>query len=211
MSLLVKVCGLTNPEDAAFAVAEGADLLGFVQHPPSARHCPDLRISAPYLDRAVLVQVGERAEVILGTARQYGFRWVQPYLPGASREEGIRFLREAGLAVILPWPDAPNQVPIPADLYLWEPNPETTGMVGGSGQGHAATFPPPGPFLLAGGLDGGTLLARRNQMPLSVAANLRGFDAASRLELAAGRKDPQKVAAFIRSARNVNSSQQGHP
>ncbi|HJV47972.1 MAG TPA: phosphoribosylanthranilate isomerase [Geothrix sp.] len=203
MSVLVKVCGLTRAEDAVFAAAQGADLLGFVRHLPSPRHCPDLRIAAPFLDRAVLVQVSHEPQAILETARQHGFSWVQPYLPAAVREAGALLLREAGLSVILPWPDSPGQAALPADLYLWEPSPEATGVVGGSGQGHAMAFPPPGPFLVAGGLDGDNLVARLSLVPPSAAANLRGFDAASRLERAPGCKDPQKVVAFIRIARSI--------
>ncbi|HEX9082039.1 MAG TPA: hypothetical protein VF768_07150, partial [Holophagaceae bacterium] len=69
MSLLAKVCGLTRAEDAAQAAAYGADLLGFVCHPPSPRHCADLTLAAPHLDRAVLVMVAEAAEAVLETAR----------------------------------------------------------------------------------------------------------------------------------------------
>ncbi len=65
MTPLAKVCGLVRAEDAAFAVAEGADLLGFVSHPPSPRHCADLSVAVSHLDRAVLVQVADRAEAIL--------------------------------------------------------------------------------------------------------------------------------------------------
>lgn len=209
MSVLVKVCGLTRAEDAAFAAAQGADLFGFVRHLPSPRHCADLRIAAPLLDRAVLVQVSEEPEAILETARQYGFSRVQPYLPATVREAGVRLLREAGLSVILPWPDSPGQAALPADLYLWEPSPEATGVVGGSGLGHAMAFPPPGPFLLAGGLDGDNLVARLNLLPPSAAANLRGFDAASRLEWTPGCKDPHKVATFLRVARSVAPSRKG--
>lgn len=201
MRFLVKLCGLTRAEDAAFAAAQGADLLGFVNHPASPRHCADLRVASAFLDRAVLVQVSERAEDILHTAHQFGFRTVQPYLPGAVREPGVQLLRAAGLRVILPWADAPGQADLPADLYMWEPNPEQTGVVGGSGQGHAMAFPPPGPFLLAGGLDGSSVTVRCEQTPPWARANLRGFDAASRLESAPGLKDPGKVAAFLAAIR----------
>lgn len=206
MTYLTKVCGLTRAEDAAFAAAQGADLLGFVRHSPSLRHCVDLGIATPFLGRAVLVQVSEGPEAILDAARQGGFSWVQPYLPAAVREVGVKLLREAGLTVILPWPDAPRQLAIPADFYLWEANPETTGMAGGSGQGHAMAFPPPGPFLLAGGLDGAHLPGRFALMPASVVANLRGFDAASRLEQAPGCKDPHRVAAFLRAVHELDST-----
>ncbi len=203
MILLAKVCGLVRPEDAAQAAAAGADLLGFVCHPPSPRHCGDLSLAGPHLDCAVFVTVAESPEAILATCRAFGFRRVQPYLPPAERVRGAALLREAGLFLLLPWPDEPGQPDVPADLYLWEPSPATTGVAGGSGQGHAMAHPPPGPFLLAGGLDGTNLAERLSRLPLEARLNLRGFDAASRLEDAPGRKDPGRVAAFIRSAHTL--------
>lgn len=205
MSLLAKVCGLVRPEDAAFAAGQGADLLGFVWHPPSPRHCADLSVAEPHLDRAVLVMVADRAEAVLDLARRHGFRRVQPYLPAPERRRDVALLREAGLVVLLPWADEPGQAPVPADLYLWEPGAAQTGVAGGSGQGHAMAFPPPGPYLLAGGLDGLNLAGRSAALPPTARAGLRGFDAASRLEAAPGHKDPVKVAAFVAAARQAAS------
>ena len=203
MSLLAKVCGLVRAEDAAFAAARGADLLGFVSHEPSPRHCEDLAVAIPFLVRAVLVQVADGAEAILATARLHGFRKVQPYLPVATRGAGIQLLREAGLFVLLPWADEPDQFTVSADLYLWEPSAKVTGVAGGSGQGHAMAFPPPGNFLLAGGLDATTLRSRMAALPETVPSHCRGVDAASRLEVSPGRKDSAKVAEFIRTAHEL--------
>jgi len=201
MSLLAKICGLARAEDAAFAAEQGADLLGFVCHPPSPRHCADLTMAQPFLERAVLVMVADRTETILAAARRHGFRRVQPYLPPAEREGGVALLRVAGLFVLLPWADEPGQAQLPADLYLWEPGAAQTGVPGGSGQGHAMAFPPPGPFLLAGGLDGANLMARAAALPPAARPSLRGFDAASRLEASPGRKDPASMAAFVAAVR----------
>jgi phosphoribosylanthranilate isomerase len=38
MSLIVKICGLSTPETLDVAIAEGADMVGFVFFPPSPRH-----------------------------------------------------------------------------------------------------------------------------------------------------------------------------
>jgi len=200
MRALAKVCGLVRPEDAAFAAGQGADLLGFVFHAASPRHCQDLSVATPYLDRAVLVMVADRAEAIQATAHRHGFRRVQPYIPAAMRAAGLRLLREAGLQVLLPWPDEPGQVPVAADLYLWESSPQVTGVAGGSGQGHAMAHPPPGPFLLAGGLDATNLRERVQGLSAPVRAAFLGVDAASRLEASPGVKDPSKVSAFILAA-----------
>lgn len=203
MSPLAKVCGLTRAEDVAFAAEAGGDLLGFVWHPPSPRHCPDLSLAAPFRDQAVLVMVGDAAEAILDLARAHGFRRVQPYLPEAAREGGLLLLREAGLFILLPWSDEPGQRPLPADLYLWEPSTAVTGLAGGSGQGHAMTHPPPGDFLLAGGLEASNLGHRVKGLPEAARSRFRGVDAASRLEVAPGLKDPAKVRAFIHSAHEL--------
>ena len=200
MKLIAKVCGLATAEDARFAFENGADLLGFVHHEPSPRHCMDIPAASAGLDdKGVLVMVGEDPGPMIAQARAAGLAWIQPHA-GAARGEVARALKAAGFRVLLPWPDEPDQPLMPADLYLWEPSPAVTGVPGGSGQGHGALHPPPGPFLLAGGLDGPSLQSRLAILPAEAKRFLRGVDAASRLEATPGRKDPLKVAAFLENA-----------
>jgi len=199
---MAKVCGLTCAEDVAMVLAAGADLVGFLHHPASPRHCPDLGLAGSAGGRAVLVAVAGDAGSLVELARGAGAPWVQPYLPAAERARAVAMLHEDGRKVLLPWPDDPGQEPVPADLYLWETSPGATGLLGGSGRGHAMAHPPPGPFLLAGGLDGGVLAARLALMP-SLRGRCRGFDAASRLESSPGRKDPALVQTFVRNAHDL--------
>ena len=200
----IKVCGLTNAADAAFAAAEGADLLGFVVHPPSPRHCVDLaEVSSEVRDRAVLVTVLDDAEIIMRIARSAGILNIQPHVSPDHRQLVVQRLKAEGYFILLPWMDDLDQASISADLYIWESNPKDTGVAGGSGQTHAMTFPPPGAFLLAGGLDASNLRARAALCPAEARIHLQGFDAASRLELSPGIKDPLKVRAFIQSARSM--------
>ena len=206
MTILAKVCGLVRAQDVVFAASEGADLLGFVSHRPSPRHCPNLHLASPFLDRAVLVQVADQPDVILATAQHFGFRNVQPYLPLEEREGGVKMLRNSGIFVLLPWADEAGQVPIPTDLYVWETSAAVSGMAGGSGQVHAMAFPPPGDFLLAGGLDAWNLQERVRSIPASLRVHFRGADAASRLESSPGVKDAAKVTAFIRMAHELESA-----
>lgn len=200
--LIVKVCGLTNAEDAAMASKAGADFLGFVIHPPSPRHCADLLAACKgHEARSVLVTVGDEAGPMMKLAESAGLRWIQPHAARPARKRVVDQLRKAGFRVLLPWPDEPEQDPIDAELYLWEPSPAATGVAGGSGQGHAAEFPPPGAFLLAGGLDGDRLRGRIQELPYAHLRFLKGVDAASRLEREPGLKDPGKVNAFVEAAR----------
>jgi len=198
--MMAKVCGLTTAQDVAMVLETGADLVGFLQHPASPRHCPDLSLVALAGDRAVLVMVAPDGETLLARVRQAGAGWVQPYVPAPERARAIALLRADGRRVLLPWPDQPDQEALAADLYLWETSSNTTGLLGGSGQGHPMAFPPPGPFLLGGGLYGPVLAERLHAMSPQARAKCRGFDAASRLEAQPGRKEPRLVAAFVRTA-----------
>lgn len=200
---LVKVCGLTHAADAAFAAAEGADLLGFVVHPPSPRHCADLAgAAAEVRERAVLVMVSDDPAELARTAARAGLRRIQPH--GPRRSLMAAALLKEGFDVLLPWHDGPGQLPLVGCLYLWEPGPGRTGLEGGSGQANPLDHPPPGPYLLAGGLDGANLAARLAALPTAARPHLRGFDAASRLERSPGKKDPEKVRAFLRAARALD-------
>jgi phosphoribosylanthranilate isomerase len=200
--VIAKVCGLLTAEDVDRVLAAGADLVGFLHHPPSPRHCPDLGLARLAGDRAVLVTVAADAAELLERVQASGVRWVQPYLPVARRAEAMARLREAGCRVLLPWPDEPGQERLAADLYLWETSARDTGLPGGSGQGHPAAFPPPGPFLLAGGLTGAVLAERFNALPATARSLCRGFDAASRLDRPAPArgKEPMLVEAFLAAA-----------
>ncbi|MGG6463471.1 phosphoribosylanthranilate isomerase [Solilutibacter silvestris] len=198
MSLIAKVCGITHNDDARMALAAGADLIGFVRHPPSPRHCEDLESASAGIGmRGVLVAVGDDIEPMIQEAIAHGLGWVQPYLPAGARVDALTRTRAAGLNLLLPWPDSPDQPAVDADQYLWETAPSQTGVHGGSGQTHAGKFPPPGPFLLAGGLDGDNVRDRIEASTQQQRKHCRGADAASRLEASPGRKSIPKVQQFV--------------
>lgn len=208
MSLLAKVCGLTCEADAAQALEAGADLLGFVVHAESPRHCPDVRAAAALApERGVLVMVSMSAEPILRAAEASGLRRVQPHVPAARRADVLGRLGAEGLDLVIPWADESGQRDPEMGLLIWEPSPRSTGVPGGSGITHAMIHPPPRPFLLAGGLDGDNLGARLAAIPASVLHRLRGVDAASRLERIPGRKDPGKVRQFLQALRSFEAAQ----
>lgn len=193
-----KVCGLTRAEDAKLALSCGADWLGFVHCAESPRHCVELEALAPLAGgRGVLVIVSDDVDQTLQLLRITSLARVQPYFSEGVRTEGVRRLRAAGYEVFLPWPDIEGQAKVAADLYIWETPRAQTGVHGGSGQAHAAVFPPPGPFLLAGGIDAETIRSRLNALSPDLLKNLRGFDASSRLESSPGVKDADRLRHFV--------------
>ena len=84
--MIAKVCGITNAEDARVALDTGADLIGFVRHPASPRHCGDLAAASAGIGaRGVLVTVGDDIDAMIAEAKQHGLGWLQPYLPAHQR------------------------------------------------------------------------------------------------------------------------------
>lgn len=204
MTLLAKVCGITRSSDAKAALDAGADLVGFVRHAASPRHCMNPKeASADVGERGVLVSVADNIDSIIDEALACGLGWVQPYLPAERRVDAYARVHSVGLKLLLPWPDSPDQGIVDADLYLWETAPSQTGVHGGSGQNHAAQFPPPASFLLAGGLEGDNVMQRILALSHEHRIRCRGADAASRLEAAPGIKSIRQIQNFTRAVHAI--------
>lgn len=82
MSVKVKICGLTNVADARYALACGADYLGFVLHPASSRYLApealrDLLKRLPSTAVTVGVTVNRSAEENRELMRFCGFNILQ--------------------------------------------------------------------------------------------------------------------------------------
>jgi phosphoribosylanthranilate isomerase len=203
--MFVKICGITNEDDALFAVAMGADAVGF--------------IFAPSTRQVAVQQVYDITRRLPPEILTVGvFRDEVP-----SRV--IDMVNKAGLkAAQLHGHETPAQVAEVAAQIRWVIKAVTAGTVdarranefgtdmvmvdspgGGSGKLFDWTLMEDvaeGPrIILAGGLD-----------PDNVAEAVRtvrpwGVDVASGVEKAPGRKDPLKVKAFIERARAAAPAQ----
>ncbi len=95
----VKVCGVTRPEDAEFAVMKGADYVGVVMYPKSPRFVPPEKrkdiIRACEGALKVAVMVNPSFEEALGVLRE-GFDLIQ--LHG---EESLAFATKLGLERVI--------------------------------------------------------------------------------------------------------------
>jgi phosphoribosylanthranilate isomerase len=208
----VKICGVTRPEDAALAARLGADAIGLNFWPRSRRHVDaasarEIVRALPPLVLAVGVFVDQPLEDVRAIAREVGLGAVQ--LHGAEGRRDCDAL--APLPVLKAFRcgagDDLAGPPFVDHLAAYE------GAVAGvlldaaaSGYGGtgarcdwalAAEVARRVPVLLAGGLD-----------PENVADAIRAVrpwavDVASGVERAPGVKDPEKLAAFIRRAKET--------
>jgi len=195
--MMVKVCGITNREDAEAAAAAGATALGFNFYPRSPRYIAPERvpeIGAGLPVTRVGVFVNEARERVAGIAALAGLDVVQlhgdespaDYPAGMVIWKAVRVSQGFDLAA---WRDCP------ADALLLD---GPAGLLYG-GAGRAFDWRVAAAcgrkIILAGGLDAENVREAIEQ------ARPWGVDACSRIETAPGRKDHRKMTDFIQAAR----------
>jgi phosphoribosylanthranilate isomerase len=193
--MMVKVCGFRTAEEARQAAEAGADALGFNFYPPSPRYV-DPADAAWIREMAGVVKVGvfvrEAPEIVTAIVRALALDVVQ--IHGGEIPAGMRAWRA------LPVDDAfdPECLKQP-DVEAFLLDAPARALPGGTGKTfdwrRAAGLP--GKIVLAGGL------SAENVAEAIRIARPWGVDACSRLEAEPGRKDPEKVAAFIRAAKEA--------
>jgi phosphoribosylanthranilate isomerase len=185
--MLVKICGITNREDALAAVDAGARALGFIFCPASPRHVNAAQLE-PWIDEIpaeiwkVGVFVDEAPESIERTGAQLRLDIAQ--LHGSEtpdrHPQGIRVwkacrVKDARTTV----PDYPAAEAILIDglAYDWSQTAHFTR-----------------PLILAGGLNEDNVRDRIRR------ANPWAVDVASGIESSPGRKDHARMKKFIEAA-----------
>jgi phosphoribosylanthranilate isomerase len=203
MGILVKICGLTTPAQADACAALGADLIG-LNFVPSSPRCIDLSLA-----RAIGEAVRGRAEIVgvvadrsaaeLSQIREEA-RLDRLQLHGDEPKELVEMLSPFAFKAL--------RVGSPSDIELAESYPglllidaRAEGKLGGTGMTVDVDLVAPlaraRQVILAGGLTKDNVAARIKAVcPF-------GVDVASGVERAPGDKDLEKVAAFIREAREA--------
>ncbi|HWB87052.1 MAG TPA: phosphoribosylanthranilate isomerase [Bryobacteraceae bacterium] len=200
--MILKICGITNAEDAAAAVEAGANALGFNFYPRSPRYIAPERAAAiplPNGVRRVGVFVNEPASHVETVARLARIDVVQ--LHGDEGEADYPAALTVWKAVrITPSFDFAGWNRCAAEALLLDG--PAASLYGGSGKtfdwklAGAATLP----IILAGGLDGS------NVAEAIAIAHPWGVDACSRIESAPGKKDHRKMTEFLQAAKAALSS-----
>jgi phosphoribosylanthranilate isomerase len=191
--MTIKICGITNPEDALAAAAAGATALGFNFYPRSPRYIAPERaagIATPAGVRRVGVFVNEpaaRVEEIariarLDVAQLHGDERPADYPAALPVWKAVRVAEDFDLSLY---------AECPAEALLLDG--PASGLYGGAG----IAFDWSVGGRLAGGLDASNV-ARAVAM-----AHPWGVDACSRIEAAPGRKDHKKMTEFLQAAREA--------
>ena len=203
----VKICGITNYEDAAMIVDQGADALGFNFFPKSPRYIDPsdarkiIRRIPPFVVTVGLfVNVTEQSRVS-AAARAAGVQVLQlhgdetpEYCSGLADWPLIKALRigEKGIE------ENPEEYPVQAFLLDFKDD----ALFGGTGKSFdwdlAKSIRRVRPIILAGGLTPDNVReAIRVVDPYAV-------DVCSGVENAPGKKSARKVIEFMNEVRNVN-------
>jgi len=211
MALTVKICGLSTPQALDVALESGADLVGFVFFPASPRHLPF--DSARALGERVKGRAGKVALTVDADDGTFAamVEALKPdmlQLHGAESPERVSALKvRFGLPVMKAVPIAEREDIARVELYKnvadriifdARPSREAT-RPGGLGQRFNWTLLKSIdlaiPYMLSGGLDAGNVAeaVRITRAP--------GVDVSSGVERALGKKDPDKIRAFIRAVR----------
>ena len=197
--MFVKICGLTNEEDAVRAAAAGATALGVIFAPASPRcvsadRARDIVEVVPDDVPVVGVFVDAPLEEIVAVVAHTGIRVVQLHgdePEGYAAALQMPLLRAAGVDVALDaWPTA--------TLLL---DAITTDARGGTGKrvdwDRAGAIARQRKTILAGGLTADNVA--------EAIASVRpfGVDVSSGVEAGPGRKDHEKVSRFIENAKRA--------
>ena len=210
----VKICGLTRPHEAAACAEMGVDAVGLVFFSKSPRHVS--RQAAKSVVEAlspgvatVGVFVNAPLDFIMQRVDDCGLSMVQ--LHGQEPPELVTRLRAEGVHVIkaLFLDGVPGFVAAkdyPADAFLVEcaKGPLPGGNAKAWDWGAAREFSNPHSLVLAGGLD------PENVARAIHAGRPAAVDVSSGVEMAPGRKDPQKVARLLAAVQATASVYASH-
>jgi len=204
--MLIKICGITNPADAADAVAAGADALGFVFAPSPRRitlsQAAAIGAKLPANVLRVGVFVSPALEEVLVACQAACLDLAQ--IHGDFPAEAWRRLGHKTIRAVAAGYETPDQALTngpPRYLLL---DTHKRGRYGGTGEVFDWTAAPRYaalglPLLIAGGLNPGNVRAALE------ATHPAGIDVSSGVERAPGLKDPDLMRTFVRAVREFSA------
>ena len=216
----IKICGTTNLEDALMAVEAGADALGFVFYEKSPRNVDPgvvrgITSRLPAKIEKVGVFVNEIEDSICEIADHAGLTTIQlhgdnenPQLADLIVGRWPRFKVVVGISMHHPKPEDRAMTWPSGAVHAFLADTGNSSKYGGTGKTFDWRASRPSieaitrlrPVIVAGGLN-----------PSNVAEAIRilnpwGVDVVSGVEASPGKKDPEKVRAFINAVKQADKS-----
>jgi len=215
MSVLVKICGLTEVDSLDAAVEAGADFVGFVFHPKSPRaisaeDAAELADALPSEVRKVGLFVDPTDDdlaAVLGHLRldmlQLHGAETPARVDAVRLEFGLPVMKAVGISTAADV-EAAHAYDDHADWLLFDAKPPVDAdRPGGLGQPFPwelmQSWRGTTPWMLAGGL------TPENVTAAIAASGAGAVDVSSGVERAVGVKDPARIAAFLKSAKNAGA------
>ena len=197
----IKICGITNLEDAVFCEQVGADAIGFVHKEGSKRYIQLERIKeivkklGPFIT-TVLVCAPKTAEEAMKMVEESGAECIQLYSLKLDeikeiKKSGVKVIRVVGIDVNKnECVESPYEYVKVCDAVLFDS--VMNGKAGGLGKGYNLSAIPKikGKIIVAGGL---------NPENVSEALKLKPYavDVCSGVEKEYGKKDYELVEKFV--------------
>ena len=203
--MIVKVCGMREPDNIRDVEMLGIDWIGFIFYPKSPRFVRDQAIAKANFVKRVGVFVNASHEQIMETATSFGLDYLQ--LHGNESPDDCYALQKRGYAVIKAISiysaedlEQTKEYEGRVDYFLVDTN---CNSYGGSGQQFdwdiLTTYTGNTPFLLSGGINPGSAAAiRKFRHPL-----FAGIDLNSGFESEPGLKDTEKLKDFIETIKTT--------
>ncbi len=199
LPFVVKICGITNVEDAMAAVEAGADALGFNFYPASPRY-----ITPQRAQQVIAAVPGDYLRVGV---------FVNP-----TSDELFEITQQVPLDVLQLHGDACGAVSLPKPYRIWRSMAPQNHDATESDGAEAYLLDTPTPEFGGSGQTFDWNLARSRSFRVILAGGLHssnvaeaihtvkpwGVDACSRLESSPGKKNVQEVRAFVHAARAAN-------
>lgn len=205
MAVRVKICGITNREDALIAADAGADMLGFIFYEKSPRYVTAQRVAeiARGLPQHILkvgVFVDPSPEAVTEAAQGGGLNLLQFHgneTPDFCTQFGLLSIKAFRVKDVT---SLDAMADYATDAWLLDTyNPDQPGGTGETFNWELAALARARgrPVFLAGGL------TPENVARAVAQVNPFAVDVSSGVEVSPGRKDAAKVRAFIKAVRNI--------
>lgn len=231
----VKICGMTNLEDALVAVEAGADAVGFVFYEKSPRQVSvetarEIVQKLPESIEKVGIFVGESISSSVDTGHQVGLDALQVYLLSSLGNSGSNNNLQAKATGTM---GLRTYLALPMEIFLGEGSKNLDAFAQKRPEGVSDSLFPSMLFLDSGGTQhpGGTgrtfdwyeskdaVAELSTHQKIVIAGGLNpenvgeaisilhpwGVDVVSGVESRPGKKDPGKVRAFVRAVREIDA------